>query len=220
MSETPRRSDARRNGARIVAAAVSAFADEGPAVRLDDLAARAGVGVATVYRLFGGRDGLVKAAFETVFGTEVEPIALAARAEPDPAVGLRAALAGTLEKLAAHRALFRAAREAGVIRVDVVERFLRDLGDVLGAAQGAGAVRLDVGLRDLAAMLVMALSVMHDNDPDGADRRRFLALLLDGLRPGAAPLPPPTTIRPMAAWAPARDPAPAGGGGGSTVAEL
>jgi AcrR family transcriptional regulator len=199
MAETPRRSDARRNGARIVAAAVSAFAEGGPAVRLEDLAARAGVGVATVYRLFGGRDGLVKAAFEAMFGAEVEPIARAARAEPEPLAGLRAALGGTLEKLAAHRALFRAAREAGAVRVDVVEGFLRDLEDVLGAAQRVGAVRLDVGVRDLAAMLVMSLAVVHENDPDGADRRRYLALLLDGLRPGAAPLPPPSAAR----WPPA-----------------
>jgi AcrR family transcriptional regulator len=191
MAETPRRSDARRNGARIVAAAVSAFAEGGPAVRIDDLADRAGVGVATVYRLFGGRDGLVAAAFETVFETEIEPIAAAARTDPEPAAGLRAALGGTLEKVAAHRALFRAAQEAGVIRVDVVGRFLRDLDDVLGAAQRAGAVRPDVGPRDLAAMLVMALAVVHENDPDGADRRRYLALLLDGLRPGTDPLPGP-----------------------------
>src|SRR4051795_9916401 len=212
MAETPRRSDARRNGARIVAAAVSAFAEVGPAVRIDDLADRAGVGVATVYRLFGGRGGRgaggagegptvyrlfggrggrVAAAFETVFETEIEPIAAAARADPEPAAGLRAALGGTLEKLAAHRALFRAAREAGVIRVDVVERFLRDLDDVLRAAQRAGAVRLDVEPRDLAAMLVMVLAVAHENDPDGADRRRYLALLLDGLRPGTDPLPGP-----------------------------
>src|SRR3954447_4621805 len=209
MAETPRRSDARRNGARIVAAAVSAFAEVGPAVRIDDLAARAGVGVATVYRLFGGRDGLVKAAFETVFGTEIEPIARAARAEPEPAAGLRAALGGTLEKLAAHRALFRAARGAGVVRVDVVESYLRDLDDVLGAAQHAGAVRLDVGVRDLAAMLVMALAVGHEHEPDGADRHRYLALLLDGVRPGAAPLPAPSTV----GWRPqVADP--------STVAEL
>src|SRR3954453_15069957 len=103
MPETPRRSDARRNGARIVAAAVGAFAEEGPAVRLDDLAARAGVGVATVYRLFGGRRGLGRGGCERGLGPEIEPIARAARAEPEPAAGLRAALGGTLEKLAAHR---------------------------------------------------------------------------------------------------------------------
>jgi AcrR family transcriptional regulator len=199
MRANPRRSDARRNGARIVAAAVAAFAETGLGVRLDDLAARAGVGVATVYRLFGGRDGLVQAAFETVFGDEIEPLARVAGADPDPLAGLRAALGATLEELAAHRALFRAAREAGVVRVDTVERYLRALAGVLGAAQGAGTVRPDATPRDLAAMLVMALAVDHDGDSDGADRRRCLALLLDGLRPGAPALPAPSGSR----WAPA-----------------
>lgn len=192
MAQIPRRSDARRNRERIVAAAIAAFAEVGPQIRLEDLAGRAGVGVATVYRLFGGRDGLVRAAFEAVFGEQVEPVALRARAEADPAVGLRAALNGTLQVVATHRALFRAAREAGVIRVDTTERYLRDLDDVLGAAQRAGEVRSDVTVRDLAAVLVMVLAVMHEHDRDGADRSRYLALLLDGLRPGSPALPPPS----------------------------
>jgi hypothetical protein len=58
-------------------------------------------------------------------------------------------------------------------------------------------------------MLVMALAVVHEHDPDGADRRRYLALLLDGLRPGAAALPEPS----KAGWRPKV-------GGPSTVAEL
>jgi AcrR family transcriptional regulator len=193
MPEAPRRSDARRNGARIVAAAVAAFAEHGAGLRLDDLAARAGVGVATVYRLFGNRDNLVRAAFETVIGEEIAPLAVTAKADPDPVAALRAALVGTLDRLVAHRALFRAAREAGGIRVDTAERFLRDLGEVLDAAQLAGGVRPDAVLRDLAAVLVMALATVHeDDDPEGADPRRYLALLLDGLRPGSAALPPPS----------------------------
>ncbi|MCO1660659.1 TetR/AcrR family transcriptional regulator [Pseudonocardia humida] len=191
MPEIRRRSDAVRNRARIVAAAVSAFDEVGPQLRLDDLAERAGVGVATVYRLFGSRDGLVQAAFETVFGAEIEPLAQAAREAPDPATGLRDVLGATLERVAAHRGLFRAARETGAVGVDIAERYLRDLDDVLRAAQRAGAVRTDVALRDVAAVLVMVLAVVRDGDPDGADRRRYLSLLLDGLRPGAPALPPP-----------------------------
>ncbi len=188
MAQIPRRSDARRNSERIVAAAIAEFADEGH-VRLEDLAARAGVGVATVYRLFGSREGVIRSAFETVFTDDVEPVALLASAEPDPVAGLRAALDGTLDVLAAHRALFRAARKAGVIRVDSTERYLRHLDDVLAGAQAAGAVRSEATARDLAAVLIMVLAVMHDKDPDGGDRRRYLQLLLDGLRPGPPPLP-------------------------------
>jgi len=203
MPETRRRSDAVRNRARIVAAAVAAFEEIGPQVRLDDLAERAGVGIATVYRLFGGRDDLVRAAFETVFGAEIEPLAQAARVAADPVAGLRDALGATLERVAAHRGLFRAARDSGVLGVDVAERYLRDLGDVLGAAQRAGAVRPDVGLRDVAAVLVMVLAVVREGDPDGANRRRYLALLLDGLRPGAPALPPPAAT----GWEPPVPPA-------------
>jgi AcrR family transcriptional regulator len=152
--------------------------------------------VATVYRLFGSRDGLVKAAFEAVFDAEISPLAQAAREAADPATGLRDVLGATLERVAAHRRLFRAARESGVLGVDIAERYLRDLDDVLGAAQRAGVVRAELTSRDLAAVLVMVLAVAHDADPDGADRNRYLALLLDGMRPGAPTLPPPSG----AAW--------------------
>jgi len=210
MVDVRRRSDAVRNRARIAAAAVAAFEEVGPQVRLDDLAARAGVGVATVYRLFGGRDGLVGAAFETMFDAEIEPLARAAREAPDPAAGLRELLDATLERIGAHRGLFQAARESGALGVDVVERYLRDLDEVLCAAQRAGAVRTDVGLRDVAALLVMLMAVARDGDPAGADRRRYLSLLLDGLRPGAPALPPPGP----GGWEP---PAPSTRGGCSPV---
>jgi AcrR family transcriptional regulator len=196
------RSDALRNRARVVAAAVSAFDEVGPQVRLEDLAERAGVGVATVYRLFGGRDGLVRAAVEAVFDAEIEPLGRAAARAADPSTALRDVLGATLERVAAHRGLFHAARETRVIGVDVAERYLRDLDDVLGAAQRAGAVRTDVTLRDVAVLLVMVLAVTQDDDPGGADRSRYLALLLDALRPGAPALPPPA----QAGWTAAQPP--------------
>jgi hypothetical protein len=47
------------------------------------------------------------------------------------------------------------------------------------------------------------LAVVREGDPDGANRRRYLALLLDGLRPGAPALPPAAT----AGWEPPAPPA-------------
>ena len=55
------RLDAARNQERIVAAAAAAFAELGGDVTLDEVARRAGVGVATVYRRFRNRDQLVRA---------------------------------------------------------------------------------------------------------------------------------------------------------------
>jgi len=69
------RLDAVRNQERIVAAAAAAFAELGAEATLDEVARRAGVGVATVYRRFGNRDQLLRAVVEHVLAVEVEPVA-------------------------------------------------------------------------------------------------------------------------------------------------
>jgi AcrR family transcriptional regulator len=185
----PRRADAQRNSARVVRAALSAFEELGATVPLDEVARRADVGVATLYRLFGGRDGLVRAAFTTFFVEVLEPIALAAATADDPWDGLAGALADTVDALAEHRVLLHLAHEHGAITVDIAERYLSELDDVLVAAQRAGSARADLVGRDLAAVLVMVLAGARAVDP--ADRRRYLALLMAGMRPSAEPLPAP-----------------------------
>ena len=187
-----RRADARRNSERIVRAAIAAFRDRGRPVSLEDVARRAEVGVATVYRLFGGREGLIRAAFDTYFAEEVEPPAVAARAAGDPRRGLIDALTAAVMTLSAHRHLLSAAREAGVVYIDTGERFLDQLRDVLAAAQRDVTVRADLVGRDLAAIVVMGLATAHPGDAGGADQRRYLALLLSALRPSEDNLPPPS----------------------------
>jgi AcrR family transcriptional regulator len=70
MSETaaPRlRADAQRNRDHLVAVARDAFAapDAGPAVTLDAIAKRAGVGIGTLYRHFPTREALVEAVYRS-----------------------------------------------------------------------------------------------------------------------------------------------------------
>ena len=60
----PLRSDARRNREKILAAASELFALEGSDLCVDDIARRAGVGHATVFRRFPTKDDLVLAMFE------------------------------------------------------------------------------------------------------------------------------------------------------------
>src|SRR3712207_5690378 len=59
--ERPLRADARRNREKIVEATRAAFASGGLETQMDDVAARAGVGVGTVYRHFPTKDALVRA---------------------------------------------------------------------------------------------------------------------------------------------------------------
>lgn len=184
------RVDAARNYERIVVAAGQAFEEVGPAVTLEEVAQRAEVGVATVYRRFRGRDQLVRAVFDRVLTVEIEPVT--AVETDDPWRDLVAVLEATVDVFAGRQVLLALARETEALDVESLHRYVRSVGRPLHRAMAAGLVRAELEARDLAAVVVMALATVHPGDPDGADRRRYLALLLDGLRPASTTLPPPS----------------------------
>jgi AcrR family transcriptional regulator len=190
------RLDAARNQERIVAAAAAAFAELGGDVTLDEVARRAGVGVATVYRRFRNRDQLVRAVVAHVLAAEIEPVA--AVETDDPWRDLAATLEASVAAVAAHRDVVALAHAAGGIDVDVVDRYLHRLDRLLTRARAAGLVRPELEPRDVAVAVVMVLAtIRRDFGGDGAvktdaasgDWRRYLALLLDGMRPAPVPLP-------------------------------
>jgi AcrR family transcriptional regulator len=190
------RLDAARNQERIVAAAAAAFAELGGDVTLDEVARRAGVGVATVYRRFRNRDQLVRAVVAHVLAAEIEPVA--AVETDDPWRDLAATLEASVAAVAAHRDVVALAHAAGGIDVDVVDRYLYRLDRLLSRARAAGLVRPELEPRDVAVAVVMVLAtIRRDVGGDGpvktdaasGDWRRYLALLLDGMRPAPVPLP-------------------------------
>jgi AcrR family transcriptional regulator len=187
------RVDAARNYERIVAAADLAFEEAGPAVTLEEVARRAGVGVATVYRRFRNRDQLVRAVFEHVLTAEIEPSASVQT--DDPWLDLVGSLEATVDVLAGRQVILALARETDAVDVESLHRYVSSMERLLGRARDAGVVRPELEGRDLAAVVVMALATVHSGDPAGADRRRYLALLIDGLRAAPATLPPPSTHR-------------------------
>src|SRR4029077_9767461 len=71
LSRRPLRADAQRNYDKLLSAARDAFAEDGTAATLDDIAHRAGVGIATLYRHFPTRQHLL----EAVYVDEVEAMA-------------------------------------------------------------------------------------------------------------------------------------------------
>ncbi|GAA3622513.1 TetR/AcrR family transcriptional regulator [Nonomuraea rosea] len=206
MHEQRQRADALRNADKIIRAAIAVLRESGPEVSLDEIARHAGIGIATVYRRFGDRDGVIRAAFQTYFAEEVEPLVLATSGATDAGRALAEALSGTVDTLVTHHGLLKAARESGAFTVDIAERFIGPLGIVLDRAQRHGQVRADLVVRDLAAILVMVLATVHPSDPGHDDSRRYLALLLSGLRPSADELPPPSAHRLRPGGAPAQGP--------------
>jgi AcrR family transcriptional regulator len=180
------RLDAARNQERIVAAAAAAFAQLGADVTLEEVARRAGVGVATVYRRFRNRDQLVRAVVEHVLAAEIEPVAVAETA--DPWCDLAATLEATVSAVAAHRQVIRLAQAVGAIDVDMVDRYFGHLDRLLTRARAAGLVRPELEPRDLAAAVVMVLATARGG-PEAGDWHRYLALVLDGMRPSAGRLP-------------------------------
>jgi AcrR family transcriptional regulator len=179
------RPDAARNQERIVAAAAEAYALLGAEVTLEEVARRAGVGVATVYRRFRNRDQLMRAVVAHVLTAEIEPVASAET--DDPWQDLVATIEASVAAVAAHRELMALARAAGGIDVEVVDRFLHRLDRLLSRARAAGLVRPEIEPRDVAVVVVMVLATVRKGGEGGW--RRYLALVLDGMRPAPQALP-------------------------------
>jgi AcrR family transcriptional regulator len=206
------RADARRNREKLLAAATAAFAAEGEGVALETIAARAGVGVGTVYRRFPQKELLIEALFEERVG---ELVAIAERAleEDDP----WEALVGFLERAQALQATNRGLKELvlstihGRERVACVRERLAPLADALvERAQASGQLRPDVDGTDLPIVQVMlgaVVDVTRDVAPD--TWRRMLAIFVDGLRAcepqtplPAAPLDSEQIVHAMRSWRP------------------
>ncbi|MGW2874620.1 helix-turn-helix domain-containing protein, partial [Kitasatospora sp. NPDC001225] len=75
IPDAPRllRADAARNAEKIIQAAREVFTEQGPDAHLDDVARRAGVGAATLFRRFPDKAALLRAVLDQGFGERVRP---------------------------------------------------------------------------------------------------------------------------------------------------
>jgi len=185
MTETarPLRADAARNRARVLEVAYETFAAEGLAVPIDEVARRAGVGAGTVYRHFPTKEGLYRAVVEDRIRRIVEE-GRALLAAEDPAEALFTFLRSmVLQWAATDRGLADALAGLGIdVKASMPEAeddFLGVLGDLLRAAQKAGAVRRDLDVLDVKALMVGA-QAMQSYRADTAER--LTEVVLDGLR--------------------------------------
>lgn len=196
-TEVPRRlrADAARNSERLVRAAREVFAEQGPDARLDEIARRAGVGVATLYRRFPDKAVLVRAVLDQAFHERIAPVIEEAAQEEDAGSGLVAVLDATMSLLASEYNTLSAAGDLGALTMDSRDAFLEQVMGLVRRAQEEGSVREDLEPEDVPRIMIMLTSVLVTVERGSEGWRRYLALLSDGLSPEAArPLPPPPPV--------------------------
>ena len=174
------RRDAVRNYHRIVAAAREVFGESGADASMEEIAARAGVGVGTVYRRFASKDALIDELLRLA-SEEVLRAAERALARTD-GQGLEELLRAIGQSFADH------ARYASLLlerRKDTAagRRIRAAIDELTRRAVAAGTVGQDVAGSDVMA-LVWALRglVQATGDAAPAAWPRFLAIHLAGLR--------------------------------------
>jgi AcrR family transcriptional regulator len=184
-AERPLRADARSNRERVIRAAARVFAEKGLDAGIPEVAARAGVGKATVYRSFPSKEHLVAAvacerlewitslttlalasddageAFEQVIST------IAERQATDCSVAGSLAADIHLPELEAARASTRAA-----------------LASLMDRARDEGALREDATAEELHVLFTGFSNVLRTTgESDPAVWRRYGGLIVDALRP-------------------------------------
>ena len=192
----PLRADAARNSAKILRAAREVYAEQGPEAPLDEIARRAGVGIATLYRRFPHKAALVRAALDQSFTEELAPVIERALADDDPRRGLMDVLETAVAQTARNYNTLAAARDIGALSAESGERFFETLGPLLRRGQRQRLIRADLTVDDLRRIMNMLVSVLWTMDPREDGWRRYAVLLFDALAPEAAsPLPPAAPMR-------------------------
>ena len=179
-----KRADARRNEAALLDAAAAAFVESGVNVPVRDIAARAGVGLGTIYRHFPTRADLIVAVYrhQVEACAEAGPVLLADRDQPYAAlaswigmfVDFLVTKHGLAEVLRSDAAAFQTLHAYFIDRLVPVARQLVE------AAAAAGEIRSDLDASELLRG-VGNLCAGAGSDPS-YNPRHLVELLIAGLR--------------------------------------
>jgi AcrR family transcriptional regulator len=195
------RADAERNRERLLAAAREVFAEQGLDASTNEVARRAGVGVATLFRRFPTRDDLVEAVFAQKMADYVAAIDTGL-ANPDPWIGFCNYIARICEMQAADRGFadlltlsFPGAKALEAER----DRSGEALGELIDRAKAAGKLRDEFAHQDVP-LILMANAGVVTATRDGAPQawQRIVGYLIqsfatDAARASVPPLPKPPT---------------------------
>ena len=179
------RVDARSNAERIVKVARGAFLS-GASPSLEEIAATADVGVATLYRHFPNREALTRAAYHAIFDEEIIPQLAPAAVLPafrDAFIGVSVRV---IELLSA-----APTSDLAELTAELIQEHIGVFAVLLEGAQEQGDIRMDLTIDDVPHILGMLVVGLATPSLDEASRARYLALMFDALKPGnTGELPP------------------------------
>lgn len=195
---TSLRSDARDNRLRILVVARAAFAADGLDVPIREIARRAEVGVATVYRHFQTKEALLTEAFAEQMAS-CSAIVEEGLAADDPWSGFCLVVERLMEVHALDRGFARAFTSQLPQAVDFAadrDRTVRMLFDLVRRAQDAGALRRDFVLEDISLALMANEGIRVESPAMRvAASRRFAALMLQSFQADPVPAALPPAVR-------------------------
>ena len=208
------RRDAERNRERILQAAREVFARRGLDATLHQIAEHAELGVGTIYRHFRNRDEILDELFDESL-EQLERVGRDALACADPWDGLVQFLERSVEMMRNDRGLWALAIGGSSKTRHLAKgrtQFWRVIPQLLERAQAAGALRADVQPEDVAVITVMVgASAQFTGGQSSEAWRRYLALVLEGVRAERLDAPLPTKAlssseldAAMSAWYPSR----------------
>jgi AcrR family transcriptional regulator len=181
----PMRADARRNRARILAAARELFAGEEPEVQMDEVARRAGVGVGTVYRHFPDKEALmgelVRERFE-LFNANLREALADEDADPFDALAdaLRANAASVAADAATRFAMMSGGERVFAHAAAEKEEFMALAAVLVERAHAAGELRPEFEARDIPMVMCAVCATIDKRS--GWEWQRHLELILSGMR--------------------------------------
>ncbi len=179
------RADARRNRARILAAARDVFAEKGPGASTDEVAERAGVAIGTVFRHFPAKQALLQAIMKDLLSRLAQEAATLI-ADGDPATGLFTFFTQTVSQAAQQKTVADLLAGTGLTlqAAGSVQLLRPEIEGLLARAQQAGAVRQDVRADEVLALLASTCQGALAGGWTADLQRRTLTIIFAGLRPG------------------------------------
>lgn len=195
------RADAARNRDRLVAAAREVFAEKGLGAPLEEIARRAEVGIATLYRRFPSRDDLIAASLEEKLADYLGAVDEALRA-PDAWSGF----SKYVERVCAMQVDDRGLRDVLTLTFPTAKRLERArsrsyhrFAELIRRAQAEGTLRADFVTQDLVLTLMANAGVVNATRKAAPEAsRRFVGLMLQAFRADRArPLVKPPSPRRM-----------------------